>query len=462
MPSRRALLTAVGGGLAALAGCTGGETTPVGGSSPTGTDVTTPPGTATGSPTTGDDRPTRTLREPSPLDASGAWPQEGFDAGHGGVTPAVGVPGSADVYWRLPRARSGPAVLADGRLFHVGDVGEDPSGSPTVTRTHGGTGTASPDGGRRALFCRRAGDGRRLWTRTLGVRQRWPTVAGERVIVGGDGVLAAIRARDGGEVWRQDLGGRTATASTVVGGRVVVSTEVAGAGDRDPDVRAYDATDGTRRWSRPSSLRQAAVAASRDTVVSLSAAFRVGSVLTARALEDGSERWSIELDDSGIPAGPYVAGGVAYVAPDDDGVHAFDLVDGRRRWHYDAETSNVVGVAASPDSAYLVDRGRLAVLGAADGAERWARSPAGGAGYAGRPAVDDGTIYLERAGFPAAVVALSRADGGERWSYTLPEAVVDGDMVTSGLAARPTVAGGAVFAFAEDGLYAFGPGDGAG
>jgi outer membrane protein assembly factor BamB len=287
--------------------------------------------------------------------------------------------------------------------------------------------------------------------------QRWPTVAEASVVVAGNGFVAAIAVEDGEDVWRHDLGERTATASTTLDGTVLVSSQRLGADDREADVRAYDVADGTRHWTRSSPKQQADLAAAGDTVVALSSKFQVGSVLTARALEDGRERWSVELDDNGIPGGPYVAGGVVYVAPDDGGVHAFDLADGSRRWRYEAETPNVVGVAADEDSAYLVDDGRLAVVAADDGSARWAVSPSGNAGYAGRPAVGREAIYIERGGFPADVVALSRADGGFRWSHTLPETVVGGDMVTSGLAAQPTVVEGAVYAYAEDGLYAFGP-----
>ena len=455
MPSRRALLTTVGGGLAALSGCTSDEK-PLEGGSPTETAVPVPTETDARTPATDGDRPTRTPRDPMVLDVSGTWPQDGFDAGHGGVTSAAGIPGSAEPYWHLTRQRSGPVVLTDGYLLHSGNVGEDPSAPPTVTRTWP-PGTSAPDGGRRALFCRDARDGRLLWTRTTNGGQRWPTVADGNVVTAGNGSLVAHRVADGGEVWRHDLGGRRAGVSPTLGGTVFVSTEIPGADDREADVRAYDATDGTHRWTRSSPKQRADLGATGDTVLSLSSKFQVGSVLTARALADGSERWSVELDDNGIPGGPYVAGETAYVAPDDGGVHAFALANGERRWHYEAETPNVVGVAASDDTAYLVDGGRLAVVSVDDGGERWAVLPTGDAGYAGRPAVGSGAIYLERRGFPADVVALSRADGSHRWSHTLPETTVEGDMVTSGLAAQPTIAEGAVYAYAEDGLYAFGP-----
>lgn len=453
MPSTRRTFLAVGGGaLAGLAGCTNrNASTDSPSRSPSETGAPTP------SPEDGD-RPTQTPRDPKPLDVGGAWPQRGFDAGHAGVTDATGVPTDGEAYWHLKRIRSGPAVLADGRLFHYAKLGTDPSGTPTVTRTRATPGgTAHHVYGEPALFARDASDGRILWTREVPYRGGWPPVADGHVVVAGKGVVAAFRTSDGREAWRHDLGERQATASTAIDGTVLVSTQFVREGARDPDVRAYRATDGGQRWKRPSPKWQASLAAVGDTVLALSSQFQIGSVLTARSLTDGSERWRVELDDNGIPGGPLIAGGTAYVAPDDDGVYAFDLSDGAERWHYEAATTNRVGAAASDDEAYLVDDGRLAAVAAADGSERWSVSSDGDRRYRGTPAVGQDTIYLEKGGLPADFVALARSDGSERWRYRLPETTVEGDMVMSGLAAQPTVADGAVYAYAVDGLYAFGP-----
>lgn len=457
MPStRRAFLTAAGA--AALAGCSG---------SPTVTDTLSPvPSDPTDTPPDGDERPTMTRRDPTPLDVSGAWPQRGFRPGHGGVTAAPGVPSSGEPYWRLARVRSGPVALADGRLFHYARLGEEPDGPRTVTPSPERYSTGrSPQGedssqGEKYLVCRGAREGRIRWRRRLDFRSNVPVVASGLVVVAGDGTVAAFRASDGRPEWHHDLGARTAQASTVVDGTVLAATSYVRENDRKPDVRAYDAADGTHRWTRPSPKWRADVAAAGETVFSLSSQFQVGSVLTARSLANGSERWTVSFDDNGIPAPPVVAGDTVYVAPDNGGVVALDRATGDERWRYDAETRNIVGVAASDDAAYLVDDGRLLVLDPADGGERWSATTKGEAGYRGTPAVGRDVLYLERGGIPADVVALSPADGSERWRHQLPQTVVHGDMVTAGLAAQPAVADGAVFAFAEDGLYAFGPADG--
>lgn len=450
MPSRRALLAASAGAVAALAGCTNrGGPTPTDSETPTDTDVPTP---ADG------DRPTQTPRDPRPLDVSGAWPQQGSGPGHDGVTASTGVPANGEAYWHLRRVRSGPPVLANGRLFHYGLAGDDESGTPTLTQTPP-TGTSQPLDGRKALFCRDARDGRVLWTRALEYRSQWPTVADGYVLAAGEGFVGAYRTDDGSEVWRRDLGERHARVSTAVDGTALVSSEFVREGPRKPDVRTYAVADGTLRWKRDSPERQAALAAVGDTVLSLSTTYGERGVLTVRGLANGGERWSSTFDTGAFIGGPVVAGGTVYLAPDGGGVSALAVADGEERWHREARDRGVVQLAAGPSTAYLVDDGRLVAVAAGDGSERWSVGGSDGqeTEFGHAPAVGRDAIYLERRGFPASFVALSRSDGTERWSYTLPETVVGGDMVTSGLVAQPTVAEGGVYAYAQDGLYAFGP-----
>ena len=95
----------------------------------------------------------------------------------------------------------------------------------------------------------------------------------------------------------------------------LVSTQILRQDDRNADVRAYQVADGTRRWTQPSPRWQADLAARDGTVFSLSAEFQIGTVLTARDLDDGTERWSVEFDDNGIPGGPVVSGETACFAP---------------------------------------------------------------------------------------------------------------------------------------------------
>lgn len=423
------------GGLVGLAGC--GETgRPISPSNP-------PPDkeTETMAPSpTDSNTPTRTARDPKPLDVSGAWPQKGSDSGHSGVTSVPGVPANGDAYWQLSRGRSGESVVADGYLIHTAHGFDDHTPAADVH-----------------LVCRDASHGRIQWIRPHISGSRWHVVASDTVVAAGKGVIVAYRVSDGTEQWRRDIENRRAQVSTTIDGTVFVTTELPGEANGAFDVRAYRVADGTRRWMRSSPKEQATVAAIGDTVCTLSPKFKAGSVLTARRRSDWSERWSVEIDGNGIPDGPFAASETVYVTPDNGGVLAFDLGTGDRRWHYEGETSNVVGMAATETTAFLVDDVGLRVHDANDGRERWSATAEGDKHFTGTPAVSRDTVYLGTSGLAADFVALSREDGSKRWRYNLPTVTVHGDSVKSGLVAQPTVVDGAIFAFAQDGLYAFGP-----
>ncbi|WP_049968947.1 outer membrane protein assembly factor BamB family protein [Haloferax prahovense] len=341
-----------------------------------------------------------------------------------------------EVDWYVSNKRTGDPVVAGGNVFHyeypVGDSEETPR-----------------------LVCRDASDGDVTWTQPMEAGGT-PVVADGFVVAAGRSGIVAFRTSDGVEQWRHEFDTRTARASTVIDGTVIVSTQILRQNNRKADVRAYQVADGTRRWKRSSPKWQATVAASDDTIFSLSAEFQVGTVLTARDLADGSELWAVEFDDNGIPEGPVVSGDTVYVAPDDEGVFALDTTSGDQRWHYGAKTSNIVGIAASDESAYLYDSGRLRVWDSNSGTERWSVS-IGDEQHVSVPSTGVGseTIYLGTGGIPADFLALSRSDGSERWRSHFPEVTI-ADYVTSGLEGQPAVVDGAVYANAADGLYAFG------
>lgn len=364
-----------------------------------------------------------------------AWPQKGYDPGHSGVTTATGVPVDGDVDWRVSHKRTGDPVVAAGKVFYYDYLEENPDGT-------------------RRIVCRDASDGKVEWARPMEAVGT-PVVADECVVAAGRNGIVGFRTSDGAEQWRHELDTRTARASTVIDGTVIVSTQILRKNNRKADVRAYRVADGTRRWKRSSPKWQATVAASGDTVFSLSAEFQVGTVLTARDLADGSELWSVEFDDNGIPAGPVVSGETVYVAPDNEGVFALATTTGDLRWQYEGETSNVVNHAASDATAYLLDEGMLRVYDAISGNERWSVSVGKNSRVSGpAPGVGSETIYLGTGGFPAHLLALSRTDGSERWRHQFPDVTIT-DYVTSGLRSQPTIVDGTVYANTADGLYAF-------
>jgi outer membrane protein assembly factor BamB len=443
MPSRRDCLTTAGAALAGLAGCTSGPPTDGPADSPAG--VTDDP-----------DRPTRTPRNPGALDVGGEWRQRGGGPGHAGVTDASGVPENGRARWHIRRVRSSPAVVSDGRLFHHANLGEDTGGTPTKTRTRPpDAGTAHPVYGVAHLVARDPADGSIAWATELPDEGAgWPAVAGDAVVVSTGDVVAAYDAAGGGQRWEHGLGDRPVGEPTVVDDTVVVPLSGVvdgGSGDtiHEPKVRTYALADGRERWTTPVPERGLDIAVGEDVVVAVSHGYDGSGTALGLSLGDGGERWRAPVDGD-LFRNPVVVDGAAYVTSGEE-VTALSVADGAERWTADGGRG---GVAADGDTVYAAGRERLVARDAADGSERWALEPDDGESFVA-PAVGDGTVYA--GGNWTDLHAVDAADGTARWSHEFPTQTVEGDMVMRGLAAQPAVVDGGVFAFAYDGLYAFGP-----
>jgi len=213
------------------------------------------------------------------------------------------------------------------------------------------------------------------WTRTVTENRRYnynapsPVVVGGTVYAGGDG-LFALDAADGSVKWR------TMPDEAVYGPAVVGGTVYAGSsqGERSR-IRAFDADEGTVRWSFEDRLegpRFRPVIVTDETVYST---VNYGNErpstpsdgrLVALAADDGEKRWSISLEGSHNPP-PAVNGTEVYVAGTEDS-HAC-AVDSRqgpidnlfgespdRNWRTDAPISPEVPPAVADDKTYYGDR----------------------------------------------------------------------------------------------------------
>lgn len=438
MPSRRTFLAIGAGALAGLAGCV---TDP----------LRSPPSTGG---TYDGDRPTLTSRDPEPLDVAGEWSQRGSGPGHDGVTDAAGVPAQGAVHWQLQRVRSGPAILAKGRLFHYAKLGENRGGEPTKTRTREpDAGTAHPVYGVPSLVAREPSEGYIEWATELpDLATGWPAVGDGLVVASTGRSIGAYDVDDGAEWWSHDLGDRPVGEPTVAGDTVYLplSGVVDGSSGEpihEPKVRAYALDDGDERWTTPMPERGLRLAVGGDTVVVVSHGFDGSGTVLGLSSGAGAELWRQDVS-GGFFRSPAVADGTVYV-PDTDGrLRALALADGSERWATDAGD----GVAAA-DGAVYAGGDRLVALDPADGSERW--TVESDEGTFGTPAVGDGAVYV--GGNWADLSAVDPADGTVRWSHSFPTQTVEGDMVMRGLAAQPAVVEGGLFAFAFDGLYAFGP-----
>lgn len=151
--------------------------------------------------------------------------------------------------------------------------------------------------------------------------------------------------------------------------------------------------------------------------------------------EPVAELWRVDAEP-GLSS-PVVAGGTVYVGGADGTVLALDARTGAERWR-----RSVGGPAATPwavgEDLYVPTAEAVVALSAADGEQRWRTDvpvEGGGSGRAGTTSAgpSDGAVlgadhgvYRLSGGVgrsSAVVTALDRADGGERWRADLGDPV---------------------------------------
>ncbi|WP_162224214.1 outer membrane protein assembly factor BamB family protein [Halorussus salinus] len=242
---------------------------------------------------------------------------------------------------------------------------------------------------------------------------------------------------------------------------------------------AFDADDGTERWSRWADGRPTAPTVSGETVYAGRDCGTAdsGSVVALDAAT-GDNLWEF-VTEGGVQASPTLADGEVFVAADggritalhgadgsrrrtfrnaaralcalahdgsrlllaslDGGAYARDPTDGRERWRFASSVAVGGAPAVTDDTAYIatVDDGQVSAISATTGRERW-RGETGGAVWAS-PTVADGTVFVGSGdGF---VYAFDAVDGSVRWRTDLGSRVW----------ASPTVADDALLAATEAG-----------
>ena len=155
-----------------------------------------------------------------------------------------------------------------------------------------------------------------------------------------------------------------------------------------------------------------------------------------------------------------LAGGVV-VVPDMD-LHAFDRVDGTRRWTFAPANGDQTGHGVVATDGHLVfaatPEGRVYALDAAAGSQRWVTDLTGGRDMVStfHPVVVDGVVFvgLKRFGPGAtgALVALDAGTGVERWRHEFAPEIAGR---FSGCFGGATAVGARILVTAEDGrVYA--------
>jgi outer membrane protein assembly factor BamB len=273
---------------------------------------------------------------------------------------------------------------------------------------------------------------RRAWTARLEGQGplKGPVVSeGAVVLVGADSVVA-LESSSGEVRWDAERDEGPAGAPAIADDLVLYSS-----GREDAAALVARRLDGGREeWSTPTG---AAVAG--DVVIKGNQAFaatRDGEVL-ALDVADGEVRWRFQAA-GGIATTPAVADDLVLVTPRNSttgssALQAIDVESGEESWRLAPE-----GAAAPQSSspaggsgvavAGLGD-GRIHAVGLASGVERWSLRTRLGFGSGQVPALPEDEVGPDVSGlYFSQALRLSRLDpatGEERWSYQLPNAMVD-------------------------------------
>jgi outer membrane protein assembly factor BamB len=376
MPSRRDVLAAAGG--AGLLGAAGSA-------SADDRSTTTPTPAGSGASGSGSDR------------EQTDWPMYRYGPGNSGAGPGARGPArEPPVAWVAnAAATTAPAVTAD-LLVTGGEVvtALDPVDGDVHWR-HEPSGTVAGQ----------------------------PVVAGDVVVVGGDGTLEAIDARDGDRLWADPVDG-TVNAVAVV--EDLVYADVA-----DGTLAAINRLEGNVRWRYESED-----ALTGPPVVTGDVVYVGGSELRAVDATTGAVQWtaSTTADVSAVDQLAVAAGrvfGVGTVEPDLAVVTAYDAETGERLWANRVQKDPDVGVGApvAVGERLYVALEDLRVFDANAGEQVLASDVETVAGAT--PAVDGPRCYLREG--RSRVTAVDVAGGKPRWTVDLGAELVAPPVVGRGV-----------------------------
>lgn len=266
----------------------------------------------------------------------------------------------------------------------------------------------------------------------------------------GRGLVAALDAATGRELWRQAIGIPIRSAPRAEGGNLYVVTV-------DSQLFALDARSGSLLWSHRGVseglgfLIEASPAAVGDWVV---APYTSGEVHGLRA-DTGESAWSDVVAGrepqsaaaifTGIGGDPVVADGVVYVAGSTGMFSAFALETGQRLWEQPVSSVNTPYLAG--DSLYiLTSAAELISLSRLDGRVRW---------IAKLPAQEDESDPKTRYSWNGPILAGGRVlvvgAHGEMRAFS-PEngAELPQTEIAEGVYTAPVVAGGVLYLVDDD------------
>lgn len=237
----------------------------------------------------------------------------------------------------------------------------------------------------------------------------------------------AIDVADGTERWQFERGS-TSDTGAAAGDSLYLTTS--------NGLFALAADTGEKRWEFPGAERRESVVREGTVFVETSA-----GELVALRVDDGVATWRFGANDERVTAWT-ISGETAVAGTTGGTVYVLDLDDGEQRWQIDLD-HEIADVSSGPDGVLYVATRNGTVRAIADGSIRWtgADLPGTVASVTAGPAVYVHTYDSH------AVVALDASDGSEQWRFVSDEALT-----------RPVVDGYSVYVGSKSGtLYAFGP-----
>jgi len=177
-----------------------------------------------------------------------------------------------------------------------------------------------------------------------------PPEAEGLLLLGTNGVLRAVTAKDKRVLWRKEMNGITTKPLYAEGHLVLVNSST---------ISALGATSGETLWEIPNNASVRAVAANPGTVFVLTADFRDPSNLTLRALapSTGETVWQKQLEDHQVYDLLLLTEEVVAVAARDPaGVTVFDAATGRLRFRVEMASRTLYR------EPFLVDEDKLFVV----------------------------------------------------------------------------------------------------
>ncbi|MFD8972164.1 PQQ-binding-like beta-propeller repeat protein [Streptomyces sp. NPDC059593] len=267
------------------------------------------------------------------------------------------------------------------------------------------------------------------------------------------------------------LDGRPAVAWTVpavgqkydtgVGSWGLGSTVVQG---RIDGLFAYDAADGSVRWSVPAPTREALCGISPDIeegigLVAHGRHDKPCATLVAARTSDGKVMWQRKLAGEGLVKGALAVGGTTAVTAEDGAVRARSTESGEQRWQRKAPKGcEPLALDADATRTLLVEQcgkgARLLALDTRTGTQRWTRDlPVESAATASVVSVSPAVVAVDEADARGTHAFLGFDDkGAPTVSVPLsgPEGVLSASgEVGDGRTVRPLVRDGLLITFAE-------------